>query len=91
MNITNNEQIIDLEFIRKCSTLTTVNLYNVSNLTDISALLETNIQDLTITECRMIEHLELLEDTNLKTLKIQSVMNLGVFSKNLKFTVEIST
>ena len=61
-------------------------------MVDISVLANYDkLETVTINECRHINNLEILEECNgLQLLKIQSVMNTGVFTKNLKFIIEIT-
>lgn len=82
---------VDLSFIEECRNIKTVTLNNIPNLYDISALSNFhNMETLTITECRKIQNLEVIEQCkSLQLLKIQSVMNTGVFSNNLHFRIEI--
>lgn len=83
--------IRDLKFIEKCTKLTELTLGNMTKLVDISSVLKLPVlKTLTITECKKITNLKILENCkNLELLKIQSSINTGVFSEELSFRIEI--
>ena len=81
----------DLKFIQKCYKLKELIIKNLTNLVDIKIILNFKVlEKLTITGCRKIKNLKLLEKcTSLEVLKVHSSINTGVFSEALSFRIEI--
>ena len=81
----------DLKYISNCSKITELILTNLANLVDVSVVITfTSLKTLTITECRKIKNLKILEQCkNLELLKAHSAINTGVFAEALSFRIEM--
>lgn len=80
-----------LEYIKNCSEVIELTLSNLTNLVDIKDICKfSKLKTLTITECRKIKNLKILETCkSLELLNAHASMNTGVFSEALSFRIEI--
>lgn len=81
----------DLEHISKCRKVNALTLNHLAQLVDIGVVASfPDLKTLTITECRKIKNLKMLEQCkSLELLKAHSTLNTGVFSEALSFRIEM--